>query len=50
MLWTVAVVMIVLWILGKVSMNPGLEAEGKDENLDGIIQEKIGRIKKIVGK
>jgi len=37
-------------ISGKVSMNPDLEAEGKDENLDGKVQEKIGQIKKVVGK
>jgi uncharacterized protein YjbJ (UPF0337 family) len=37
-------------IAGKVSMNPDLETEGKDENLDGKAQEKIGQIKKVVGK
>jgi len=37
-------------IAGKVSMNPDLEGEGKDENLDGKAQEKIGQIKKVVGK
>jgi uncharacterized protein YjbJ (UPF0337 family) len=37
-------------IAGKVIMNPDLEAEGKDENLDGKAQEKIGDIKKVVGK
>ena len=37
-------------IAGKVIVNPDLEAEGKDENLDGIAQEKIGQIKKVVGK
>jgi uncharacterized protein YjbJ (UPF0337 family) len=31
-------------------MNPDLEAEGKDENLDGKVQEKIGQVKKVVGK
>jgi len=31
-------------------MNSDLEAEGKDENLDGKAQEKIGQIKKVVGK
>jgi len=31
-------------------MNPDLEAEGKDENLDGKVQEKIGDIEKVVGK
>jgi uncharacterized protein YjbJ (UPF0337 family) len=37
-------------IAGKVILNPDLEAEGKDENLDGIAHEKIGQIKKVVGK
>jgi uncharacterized protein YjbJ (UPF0337 family) len=37
-------------IAGKVIMNPDLEAEGKDENLDGKVQEKIGQIKKVAGK
>ena len=37
-------------IAGKVIINPDLEAEGKDENLDGKAQEKIGQIKKVVGK
>jgi uncharacterized protein YjbJ (UPF0337 family) len=27
-----------------------LETEGKDENLDGKVQEKVGEIKKVVGK
>jgi len=37
-------------VVGNVSMNPDLEAEGKKENRAGIIQEKIGEIKKVVGK
>jgi len=37
-------------IAGKVSMNPDLEANGKDEILAGKAQEKIGQVKKIVGK
>jgi uncharacterized protein YjbJ (UPF0337 family) len=37
-------------IAGKVSMNPELEAEGKDENFAGKGQEKIGQVKKVVGK
>jgi uncharacterized protein YjbJ (UPF0337 family) len=37
-------------IAGKVSMDPDLEAAGKDENLDGKIQEKMGQVKKLVGK
>jgi uncharacterized protein YjbJ (UPF0337 family) len=31
-------------------MNSDLEAAGKDENLDGKVQEKIGQAKKLVGK
>jgi len=37
-------------IAGKAIMNPDLEAEGKDENLKGEIQEKLGQVKKLVGK
>lgn len=37
-------------VAGKVSMNPDLEAEGKDELLTGKAQEKIGPVKKVVGK
>ena len=37
-------------IAGKVSMNPDLEAEGKEEGRTGKVQEKIGDIKKVVGK
>jgi len=37
-------------IAGKVSMNPDLEAEGKDETFTGNAQEKIGQVKKVVGK
>ena len=37
-------------IAGKVSMNPDLEAEGKEETRAGHVQEKIGEIKKVVGK
>jgi len=37
-------------IAGKVIMDPDLEAEGKDENSAGKAQEKIGEIKKVVGK
>jgi len=31
-------------------MNPDLEAEGKDERRSGKVQEKMGEIKKVVGK
>jgi uncharacterized protein YjbJ (UPF0337 family) len=37
-------------IAGKVSMNPDLEAEGKDEKSAGKIQEKIGQVEKVLGK
>ena len=37
-------------IAGKVSMNPDLEAEGQDEIVVGKAQEKIGQVKKVVGK
>jgi uncharacterized protein YjbJ (UPF0337 family) len=37
-------------IAGKVSMNPDLETEGQDEILVGKAQEKIGQVKKVVGK
>jgi CheY-like chemotaxis protein len=37
-------------IAGKVIMNPDLEAEGKEESRTGKVQEKIGEIKKVVGK
>jgi uncharacterized protein YjbJ (UPF0337 family) len=37
-------------VVGKVVRNRNLEAEGKDENLDGKVQEKIGQFKKVVGK
>jgi uncharacterized protein YjbJ (UPF0337 family) len=37
-------------IAGKVSMNPDLEAKGKDEIFAGKTQEKIGQVKKFVGK
>jgi uncharacterized protein YjbJ (UPF0337 family) len=37
-------------IAGKVSMNLDLEAEGQDEILVGKAQEKIGQVKKVLGK
>ena len=37
-------------IAGKISDNPKLEAEGVGENLAGKVQEKIGQVKKILGK
>ncbi len=37
-------------IAGKLGMNSHLEVEGKDENLGGKVQEKIGQVKKVIGK
>jgi uncharacterized protein YjbJ (UPF0337 family) len=37
-------------MVGKAIMNPDLEAEGKEESRTGKVQEKIGEIKKVVGK
>ena len=37
-------------VAGKLSDNPKLLAEGKDEILAGKAQEKIGQVKKVVGK
>jgi uncharacterized protein YjbJ (UPF0337 family) len=31
-------------------MNPKVEAEGKDEKRAGKVQEKIGQVKKVLGK
>jgi len=36
--------------LGKAINDSELTAEGKDENLDGRIQKKVGEIKKVFGK
>ena len=37
-------------VAGKLSDNPKLEAEGTDEKIAGKVQEKIGQIKKVLGK
>ena len=37
-------------IAGRVILDSDLEAEGKRENNAGKVQEKIGDIKKLVGK
>ena len=37
-------------IAGKVSMNPDLEVEGKDEKRAGKVQEKIGQVEKVLEK
>jgi len=35
---------------GKITDNPKLEAEGKAEKIAGKVQEKVGEVKKILGK
>ena len=35
---------------GKISDNPKLEVEGTGERVAGIVQEKIGQVKKVWGK
>ena len=37
-------------VAGKLSDNPKLEAEGTAEKMAGTVQEKIGQVKKVVGK
>ena len=37
-------------IAGKLSDNPKLESEGRDEKTAGKIQEKVGQVKKVFGK
>jgi len=37
-------------IAGDLSDNPELEAEGTGEKIAGKVQEKIGQLKKILGK
>jgi uncharacterized protein YjbJ (UPF0337 family) len=37
-------------IAGKVTDNPELEAEGTGEKIAGKVQEKVGLVKKVVGK
>ncbi|MHB8845713.1 MAG: CsbD family protein [Nitrospirota bacterium] len=37
-------------IAGKLGMNSRLEAEGTEEKIGGKVQEKIGQIKKVIGK
>jgi uncharacterized protein YjbJ (UPF0337 family) len=37
-------------IAGKLSDNPKLEAEGTGEKIAGKVQEKIGQVKKVLGK
>ena len=35
---------------GKITDNPKLEAKGKSERIAGKFQEKIGQVKKVLGK
>ena len=37
-------------VSGKLSDNPELEAEGSGEKIAGKVQEKIGQVKKVLGK
>lgn len=37
-------------VAGIISGNDSLEAEGKGENLEGKIQEKVGQVKKVMDK
>jgi len=37
-------------IVGELTDNPDLEAEGTGEKIAGKVQEKIGRVKKVLGK
>jgi len=37
-------------IAGKISDNPKLEIEGISENMAGKVQQKIGQVKKVLGK
>ena len=37
-------------VAGELSDNPTLEAEGTAEKMAGTVQEKIGQVKKVVGK
>lgn len=37
-------------IVGKLSDNPKLEGEGTGEKIAGMLQKKIGQVKKVVGK
>ena len=35
---------------GKITNNPRLEGEGKGEKIGGQVQDKIGQVKKFLGK
>lgn len=37
-------------IIGKLNEDPDLEGEGNEEKIAGKVQEKLGQIKKVLGK
>ncbi len=37
-------------VIGKALNNPDMETEGKVEKLGGVVQEKVGDVKRAVGK
>ena len=37
-------------VAGKITDNPTLEAEGKAEKIAGKLQQKVGQVKKVLGK
>jgi uncharacterized protein YjbJ (UPF0337 family) len=37
-------------VVGKAVGNPDMEAEGKVEKLGGVVQEKVGDVKRAAGK
>ena len=37
-------------VAGKMTDNPKLEAEGTSEKIAGKVQEKVGQVKKVLGK
>ena len=37
-------------VAGKLTDNPKLEAKGKTEKIAGKAQEKVGQVKKVLGK
>jgi uncharacterized protein YjbJ (UPF0337 family) len=37
-------------VSGKITDNPKLEAKGKAEKIAGKVREKVGQVKKVLGK
>ena len=37
-------------VAGKITDNPTLEAKGKVEKIAGKVQQKVGQVKKVLGK